>query len=58
MNRILQADVILTLTLEQASRLAALLGYVNRSRSCVPDQQYREIVALVREQCSKQGVRL
>lgn len=52
MNRILQADVILTLTLEQARELVA--------EFTLPDSQVLSMgtVDVVLEQCAKQGVRL
>lgn len=52
MNRILQAEVILTLTAEQARELVAEL-------EC-PDSQVLSMgtVAVIVEQCAKQGVEL
>lgn len=53
MNRILTADVILTLTAEQMSRLLACTHYAARTN---PEPQYRELDVLLCEQASKQGV--
>jgi hypothetical protein len=52
MNRILHADVILTLTAEQARELVFELEY--------PDSQVLSMgtVAVIVEQCVKQGVSL
>lgn len=52
MNRILQADVILTLTAEQAQRLLALLRLADRGIGS--SEPALRIVVL--EQCEKQGV--
>lgn len=56
MNRILLAEVILTLTREQAE---GLLDFIEEARSkfCWSDEQVRAIRA-VREQCAEQGVKL
>lgn len=59
MNRILQAEVILTLTLEQASRVAAVLSFYRRDafgRAGEQAAQYQEALAVVLEQCKRQGV--
>lgn len=59
MNRILQADVILTLTREQAERIARLLDTAARvSRVPAYRREWVEVEAVVREQCAKQGVQL
>ena len=60
MNRILEAEVILTLTSEQASRVAAALHFAARDvyRNCGCEQggAYLDTYEVVRQQCVRQGV--
>jgi hypothetical protein len=55
MNRILQADVILTLTREQAARLLASVDFAVRRTH---QAEYVDLLVFLREQCAKQGVQL
>ena len=57
MNRILQADVILTLTREQTE---ALFGLVEQRHPAVVGwtDLEAETLSSLREQCAKQGVQL
>ena len=55
MNRILQADVILTLTREQAEQIHAAISGLG---SKVMWDEWRELASVVRQQCCKQGVEL
>jgi len=58
MNRILQAEVILTLTLVQAAQLAALLQFARRRQDFLLPLDYLDMVEVVSEQFAKQGVQL
>jgi len=59
MNRILQAEVILTLTREQADLLRIAVDWaVGWDSDHEPDRDFQELLELVRQQCAKQGVQL
>ncbi len=58
MNRILQAEVILTLTREQAASICAALSWSERNlRARDPESaaRYLDAWSVVAQQCKKQG---
>ncbi|MBT2119865.1 hypothetical protein [Dyella sp. LX-1] len=58
MNRILQADVILTLTTEQASLLETALLYANQLADSDERPRFSDLAVVIGEQFVKQGVPL
>ncbi|WP_199099476.1 hypothetical protein [Dyella sp. ASV21] len=59
MNRILQAEVILTLTRDQASDLEMALLYANHSPVASRDEKadFAALGEVIGQQCAKQGVK-